>query len=165
MTRRDGLEALLTARALTAEVTPLKTDCGRACGGLCCQPDETGRGGMLLFPGEAALYLDKPGFTVTEDCALGVPAQLLVCKGVCVRAERPLSCRIFPLLPRLRNGTVRVVRDRRGFEVCPLLPSGLGAFQPAFVEAVRAAGAALYEAEEHRLFLDRLHAMIDGFTL
>ena len=67
MTRRDGLEALLTARALTAEVTPLKTDCGRACGGLCCQPDETGRGGMLLFPGEAALYLDKPGFTVTED--------------------------------------------------------------------------------------------------
>ena len=159
------METLLLARSLTASVTPLRTDCGRACGHACCLPDETGKGGMLLFPGEEALYKGKPGFTVTADHALGVPTPLLTCRGACRREERPLSCRIFPLLPKMRDGRVRVVRDHRGFEVCPLLPDGLGAFRPEFVEAVRTAGEALYRVEEHRLFLDRLHGLIAGFKL
>ena len=163
--RPEVTEALMKARALTCEVTPLRTDCGRACGHACCLPDETGRGGMLLFPGEDALYRDKPGFTVSAYDALGIPALLLTCDGHCDRAERPLSCRIFPLLPKWREGRVRVVWDRRGFEVCPLLPSGLGAFQPDFVEAVRAAGEVLYQVGEHRVFLDQLHGLIDGFSL
>ena len=159
------MEALLTARELTMAATPLKTDCGRVCGCTCCQPDETGRGGMLLFPGEEQLYQKKPGFTITPDASLGSPTLLLTCEGRCDRSDRPLSCRIFPLLPKLRDGQVRVVRDRRGFEVCPLLPSGLGAFDPGFVDAVRAAGEALYAVGAHRQFLDRLHAHIAQFTL
>lgn len=159
------MDAVLAARKLTMDVTPLRTDCGRVCGGACCQPDETGRGGMLLFPGEEQLYQGKPGFTVLPDSALGIPALLLTCEGRCDRTDRPLSCRIFPLLPRLRNGEIRVVRDRRGFEVCPLLPSGLGAFQPDFVTAVREAGEILYRVAEHRIFLERLHSLIEGFTL
>ena len=60
----EVLEAVLEARRLLECVTPLKTDCGRACGGACCQPDEDGQGGMLLFPGEEALYADLPeGFS------------------------------------------------------------------------------------------------------
>ena len=161
----DAAEALLAARKLLETVTPLRTDCGRTCGHACCQPDETGRGGMLLFPGEEKLYEEKQGFTITPDAALEIPALLLTCEGRCDRKERPLSCRIFPLLPKLRDGQVRAVRDRRGFEICPLLPGGLGAFDPEFVAAVRAAGEALYAVGIHRQFLDCLHAHIAQFTL
>ena len=38
-------ETLKKARKLLAEVTPLKTDCGRVCGARCCRPmegEETG---------------------------------------------------------------------------------------------------------------------------
>ena len=159
------MDALLEARALTAGVTPLRTDCGRGCGYACCLPDETGRGGMLLFPGEEALYQGRTGYAITQDDSLGVPALLLTCGGSCDREERPLSCRIFPLLPKLKDRRVLAVRDRRGFEVCPLLPSGLGAFDPAFTQAVRAAGEVLYRVPEHRAFLDRLHGLIGGFVL
>ena len=160
-----AMEALLTARKLTMDATPLKADCGLVCGHACCQPDETGRGGMLLFPGEEQLYEGKQGFAVVPDASLGISALLLICEGQCDRNDRPLSCRIFPLLPRLRDGRVRVVRDRRGFEVCPLLPSGLSAFDPGFIMAVRTAGEVLYAVEAHRRFLDALHGYITGFTL
>ena len=36
------LDAVIQARKLLDSVTPLKTDCGRTCGGACCQPDEDG---------------------------------------------------------------------------------------------------------------------------
>ena len=158
-------DRLEKARELLAEVTPLKTDCGKVCGARCCRPLEGEETGMLLFPGEEALYRDKAGFAVSRDGSLGIPALLLICGGTCDRMERPLSCRIFPLLPKWRDGRVRVVRDRRGFEVCPLLPSGLGAFDPAFVDAVRAAGEALYRVDAHREFLDRIHGLINAFAL
>ena len=159
------MDALLTARKLTMEATPLRSDCGLVCGCACCQPDETGQGGMLLFPGEEQLYREKLGFTIAPDASLGISALLLTCEGRCDRNDRPLSCRIFPLLPRLKEGQVRVVRDRRGFEVCPLLPSGLSAFDPGFTAAVRAAGEVLYAVGEYRRFLDALHAYISRFTL
>ena len=47
-------EAVLAARTLLGPLTPLQSDCGRLCGGACCQGDE--QTGMLLFPGEDALY-------------------------------------------------------------------------------------------------------------
>ena len=93
-------EAVAEARRILADVTPLKTDCGRACGGACCQPDEDGQGGMLLFPGEEALYADLPeGFSIREDHAVLPGAKLLICDGFCARENRPLSCRLFPMLP------------------------------------------------------------------
>ena len=52
-------ERILSALKLLEKVTPLKGDCGRVCGAACCQSDETGKGGMLLFPGEKALYYEE----------------------------------------------------------------------------------------------------------
>ena len=49
----SSLNTVLAARDLLRELTPLKTDCGRLCGGACCEGDE--ETGMLLFPGEDAL--------------------------------------------------------------------------------------------------------------
>jgi len=157
------MRALLEARALMQDVTPLKSDCGRICGAACCEPDETGRGGMLLFPMEERLYEGKKGFVITKDVPGGLPALLLTCDGHCERADRPLSCRIFPLLPKKSGGRVRAVRDRRGFIVCPLLPDGLAAFDPDFISAVVRAGECLYRAPQHERFLDALHQQIDAY--
>ncbi len=52
-------DALFAARSLLEEVTPLKSDCGRICGAACCASLEGEETGMLLFPGEEALYRGK----------------------------------------------------------------------------------------------------------
>ena len=149
------LEAVLAARDLLETVTPLKSDCGRACGGACCQPDEDGQGGMLLFPGEEALYEILPeGFSIREDDAVLPGLKLLTCDSVCERKNRPLSCRLFPMLPT-RTGAKM---DRRAWAVCPLMESGKRGLNPAFVEAVKEAGRMLYDCPEYAVFLDAIHA-------
>ena len=61
-------QALRKARALLEGETPLNRDCGGLCGAACCQPDEDGLGGMLLFPGEAAFYHPMPeGFQIERE--------------------------------------------------------------------------------------------------
>lgn len=151
----EPLDKLLAAREILENVTPLKTDCGRYCGGACCQSDEDGQGGMLLFPGEEALYEPLPeGFSLQRDNAVMSGAWLLTCEGVCERNKRPLSCRLFPLLPT-RTG---VKLDRRGWAVCPLMASGKAGLSPIFVRAVREAGRILYADETCAAFLDAIHA-------
>lgn len=151
----QALEAVKAARTILEHVTPLKRDCGRYCGGACCAPDEDGQGGMLLFPGEEALYESlQSGFTLMQDDAVWPDALLLSCEGECDRRLRPLSCMLFPLLPT-REG---VVMDRRGWAVCPLMASGTNGLQKEFVEAVRQAGEILYACPEHAAFLEAIHA-------
>ncbi len=142
-------EALAQARDLLSDLTPLHADCGLTCGGACCRslPGETT--GMLLFPGEEAYYQHKPGYTVT-DTGHGL---LLVCSGTCDREDRPLSCRLFPLLPLLREDGVKVATDLRAKAVCPLSRQGKSALDPAFVSAVREAGRILSQDERQRAFL------------
>jgi hypothetical protein len=74
-----------------------------------------------------------------------------------VREERPLSCRLFPLLPLIGDdGTIRVVTDQRARSVCPLARQGKSAMDPAFIEAVREAGEILAQSDEQAVFLDLL---------
>lgn len=155
----DELTALRQARQIMTNVTPLKDDCGLCCGHACCAPDEDGQGGMWLFPMEETLYAKMPdGFIIREIEG----RKLLTCAGHCDRAARPLSCMLFPLLPKDKDGRIVVVRDRRGFCVCPLLESGLGGFDLRFKDAVREAGKILYEVPAHRAFLNQLHDDIDA---
>ena len=95
-------EALLRARAILENVTPLKTDCGLLCQGLCCRPMEGEMTGMLLFPGEEAYYEGREGYRMTATEA----GTLLICSGRCDRADRPLSCRLMPLIPLVRLNEV-----------------------------------------------------------
>ena len=56
----SALEAVKAARDLLENVTPLPTDCGAFCSAACCKDDpDYETSGMLLFPGEEALY-DNP---------------------------------------------------------------------------------------------------------
>lgn len=156
----DALQAVQQARELLENVTPLKRDCGRLCGGACCAPDDEGNGGMWLFPHEEELYLDMPeGFSITKEGE----RHLLECEGFCDRNTRPLACRIFPLLPVLKEGKIKVTLDKRGYFVCPLLPHGLSAFDGEFKERIRAVGELLYAHEEHKALLDSIHQEIAAY--
>ena len=145
--------AVSAAREKLNQATPLKRDCGRICGARCCRPLEGEETGMLLFPGEADAYAGKTGWEVRKT-ALG---DLLICSGTCRREERPLSCRLFPLLPLIGDsGEIRVVVDLRARAVCPLAGQGKSAMDPAFIEAVREAGEILAQSDEQAMFLDML---------
>ncbi|MBE5776079.1 MAG: hypothetical protein E7326_01050 [Clostridiales bacterium] len=151
-------DAVQAARDILKDITPLKTDCGRVCGAACCAPDETGKGGMLLFPGEEKLYDVLPeGFEILPDDSVVPDGRLLVCKGRCDRDMRPLSCMFFPLRPTFR-GDVRM--DRRGLYVCPLAEYGVGGLNPEFVDAARSAAQVLAQQDETREYLRALGAHI-----
>lgn len=150
--KNDLPDILHTARGLFDELTPLSTDCGRLCAGRCCQPMEGENTGMLLFPGEAAYYEELPGYTVRATPA----GELLTCSGACSREDRPLSCRLFPLIPVLRPDGVKVATDLRARHVCPLARQGKSALLVEFVAAVRACGKLLAEDPAQRRFLQKL---------
>jgi len=139
-------EKLAKARKLLAEVTPLKRDCGRVCGQRCCRPMEGEETGMLLMSGEEICYREKPGWTVRETAQ----GPLVICPGRCDREERPLACRLFPLLPLPdAEGRIRVKVDLRARGVCPLVRQGLAAMDPDFIAAVQEAGECLMQKEAY----------------
>ena len=145
-------DALFRAREKLNSITPLKRDCGRVCGSRCCDSLEGEETGMLLFPGEDMLYRDREGWTIRQT-----PAGLMViCPGTCSREDRPLACRLFPLLPVIRDGAVRAAVDQRAYAVCPLARQGIRALDPEFTAAVRQAGEMLAADEEQRRFLEML---------
>ena len=145
--------AVSAAREKLKNVTPLKRDCGRVCGARCCRPLEGEETGMLLFPGEAEAYAGKAGFEVRKTAR----GDLLICSGTCDREDRPLSCRLFPLLPVIGDdGKVRAVTDLRAKAVCPLARQGKSAMDPAFADAVCEAGEILAAEDEQAVFLDML---------
>ena len=150
-------DALLRARAILENVTPLKTDCGLTCGHICCHPMEGEMTGMLLFPGEEKYYEGREGYRM-EQTAQGM---LLICSGQCKREDRPLSCRLMPLIPLVREDGVKVATDQRARTVCPLARQGKDALDPDFVAAVRQVGRILAEDEAQRAFLIRLTAQQD----
>ena len=153
-------ERILSALKLLEKVTPLKGDCGRFCGAACCQSDETGKGGMLLFPGEKALYEEKTDWMELQETSAGT---LLTCQGTCPRDKRPLACRIFPLAPAERNGKLEIELDVRAWPVCPLMESGIKGLFPGFVSAVRQAMEIVWEDEEGRKHIRRLTEEMDAF--
>lgn len=81
--------------------TPLSGDCGVICAKKCCMGTDSD--GMLLFPGEESLYKDSGSWYTIKDSGVTLPGnikiKLFTCIGNCQRELRPLSCRIFPLMP------------------------------------------------------------------
>ena len=136
------MDLLIRARELLENVTPLKTNCGLLCGGACCEADEDGQGGVLLFPGESDLLRNETWMRILPSPLPvdGTDYGLMVCGGFCDRTMRPLGCRIFPLTPVRNSGGLWKVRtDRRAWAMCPLMSSGLRGLSPEFVSAVREA--------------------------
>lgn len=150
-------ESLRAARALLETLTPLKTDCGMTCGGACCHTHPGEQTGMLLFPGEEEAYRGVAGFTLLPS----PQGTILVCSGQCDRRNRPLACRMFPLLMLLRQDGVKVATDAAALSVCPLARQGKNALSQEFVAAVRQAATILAQDSTQAAHLLRLTAMQD----
>ena len=162
----DALEAVKQARELLLDLTPLHKDCGIACGAACCACDEDGQGGMLLFPGEEALYDPLPqGYAIVPDDAVMPGMRLLTCDGACDRALRPLACRMFPLTPVLVESEggeqLRVRVDPRAFAVCPLSEYGVRGMDREFGRAVLECGRILCGCPEHKAYFRALAAYFE----
>ena len=156
-------ETILAARALLEQLTPLKTDCGRLCEGACCRGDDAT--GMLLFPGEDALFEGCTfGNVIDAEFSLGgQTARLFVCGGSCDRANRPLACRLFPLFLKFKeDGSTKLRMDVRAKAVCPLTDYGLSALDPEFKQAARKAYDLLLENEACAAYL---RALDEAFSL
>lgn len=152
-------------------VTPLKADCGRLCGAICCQDLEEGAG-MYLYPGEEALFSQKDAWAKISGSDFCVDykenkfAKILQCPGTCDRAMRPLACRIFPLVPYIekKTGALLVVVDPRAKAMCPLASAfALDDFDAEFVTSVQKASNALYKVRQTRAFLWAQSRLIDRY--
>lgn len=148
------------------DTTPLKVDCGQLCGGACCESDENKVTGMYLFPGEEKLFLDKSGFKIVNSLFLydGEYAKILICKGTCLRSMRPLSCRIFPVLPYIENNAVTLIFDPRAKAVCPLLSlPDISSLDSEFVKKTKNVTKLLLKFKKTRAFLEGLSDIADDF--
>ena len=157
----DELQAVLQARQLLEQLTPLRRDCGRICGAACCQADEDGQGGMLLLPLEDRLYDSLPsGMRIQRDDAILPEMKLLVCDGTCDRTERPYACRVFPLTPVLESQDgkerLRVIVDPRAYAVCPLCECGVNGMDTGFARAVLESARILCRHEKYREYFRAL---------
>lgn len=150
---------LMRARALLCSLTPLKRDCGRVCGGACCQGSQ--EEGMLLFPGEEAFYQNLARYTLRplHKELGGTPLTLFVCDGTCARDQRPLACRLFPLVARFDCQQKPIMRiDPRARGICPLCSSGVAGLSRDFVTAAQAACEVLMEDSACSAYLRALDA-------
>lgn len=108
---------------------------------------------MLLFPGEEALYRPLPqGFAISQGPKPG--QRLLTCQGSCRREDRPLACRVFPLMFVADDqGQPSIALDPRAWPVCPLMPEGLDGLSAEFVQAARQAAGVLWEDPRQQAFV------------
>ena len=144
--------------SLLRNVTPLSFDCGKICNGKCCKGDN--KTGMVLFPGEEKI-LDKNINVINDDEGF----KIAVCGGVCNRNYRPLSCRIYPLFPVIKNENgreyIQVEIDPRAD--CPLC-LGEYEFKKNFIKAVKRVGKYLLLNEETADTYRKLSAEIEDIN-
>lgn len=134
-------------------LTPLEFDCGRLCEGRCCKGGEGV--GMLLFPGEE-LLIDPNISVITNECG----DKVAVCNGICDRKKRPLSCRIYPIFPIIKDEGIETEFDVRAN--CPLV-SGEFKIDRRFDKAVRRVGKYLLLNDETAHFYKKLSAELEEY--
>ena len=148
--------------------TPLYGDCGDLCGKACCASDEEEEEtGMYLFPGEKALFQNNANFRIlSSDFSYGTEkfADLVICNGPCERDLRPLSCRIFPLIPYYKNGKLSIIQDPRAKTICPLAQKkALSYLTPTFIAKTEKTFRLLLRFAEVRAFLTDLTEILDDY--
>ena len=161
------------AYRLLDHVTPLgKVDCGVLCNKSCCADHGREDAGMYLFPGEESIYIGKPdwlridasAFTYGDDAA---HAPIAMCSGRCDRHLRPLSCRIFPLVPYLaKNARMTLIADPRAKSMCPLARAfGPDELDVRFTETVGYVMRVLCRFPAVRAFLEAQSELLDEYLL
>ncbi|MCX7714438.1 MAG: hypothetical protein N2171_01710 [Clostridia bacterium] len=151
------------------DATPINADCGRLCRKACCRGDDLG---MYLFPGEKSVYeflkpdwikIENSDFTYFYD-GQKKSAPIAFCNGVCDRYQRPLSCRIFPLVPFLTDdGKVDVIVDPRAKAVCPLASLDAEDYDRTFVKNVKKTFSLLCKNKQVYAFMKEYTMYLNGY--
>lgn len=151
-------ENLKKARDLLERSTPLgRFNCGKICDAECCRGDENT--GMWLFPHEEEFYKNHPDFKIRNtDGNGGYP--MIVCGGVCNRADRPLACRIYPFYPKIDGDKITVIKDLRGYNSCPIINENIKP-DPKFLRNLRKATRYLIRDEETKNYILRVQGEIE----
>lgn len=148
------------------KTTPLLVDCGKLCNGACCESDDNEETGMYLFPGEEKLFYSNPDFKIipSEFEYGGKYANILICKGHCNRKLRPLSCRIFPVIPYIKNNNTKLIFDPRAKSVCPLTElTDFSQLDREFIRKTENVVRLLMKFSETRIFLESLTDILDDY--
>ena len=156
--------------------TPLNYDCGFLCNNKCCKGDDNK--GMVLFPGEEIMYVNKPFnksynkpfenksfLAIEERNFCNSKVLFATCREKCDRNLRPLSCRIFPLVPYInKDGFLRIINDPRARFLCPLL-AGIEKIKisPFFKRNVRKVFQLLSQDCDIREFLIKLSGVLEEY--
>ena len=144
--------------------TPLLVDCGKLCNGACCKSDDEEETGMYLFPGEDVLFKNNPDFKIvsSEFEYNNKCADILICKGHCDRNLRPLSCRIFPLIPYIKGNNFELIFDPRANSLCPLVElKNFSQLDPLFVRKTENVVKLLMKFHETKSFLKGITDILD----
>lgn len=161
----DAVEFYRAAYKKFDTVTPIKADCGRLCENACCAvTDEIT--GMYLFPFEEKMFEPLPDWAELYETDFtyngGKTCDLITCTGSCERKLRPLSCRIFPLVPYVHRGEkLRIIMDPRGRMMCPLTAMTVSDLDKEFIDAVWHTMKMCMKIKECREFLYALADSID----
>ena len=122
MAENRYFEILEKVYRLTNDTTPRSFDCGEKCGKKCCgnlSKDEH-KSGMTLLPYEKEFLLCKGA---SFEFQTGNDGDVLICDGSCDRNIRPFACRIFPYYIDIKADGIKIKKDLRAGNVCPLLTS------------------------------------------
>jgi len=139
-------------------VTPIKADCGKLCGAACCKGDSDT--GMYLFPNEAVM-LGSTDHKIKDVSG----RKLFVCDGTCDRNFRPLSCRIFPLIPYVDSeGRLSVIFDQRAKGICPIAHANdFSNLDPEFIKNVTHISKLLIRFRDIKKFIYELSKECDEY--
>lgn len=158
----DIAEIYRAAYGKFSKVTPIAADCGQLCRSRCCRGDS--KAGMILFPGEEEISSAQRFLRVETAEMRGIETGFAVCRGRCMRALRPLSCRIFPYAPKLEDGKISVRKDPRAKRICPLLTDDAEEYiQQEFLDTIVEVFEFLREIPEMDDFLVEYNAMLDEY--
>lgn len=153
-------EVILKCYKILENETPLESDCGKICENKCCKGDENI--GMLLFPGEEKLIDENMKIRVTEN-----GDKIAICNGRCDRSKRPLSCRIYPFFPLIKEfhgkTRIKIIFDLRAD--CPL-SGGDYEFNKEFLRRLKRVGKYLLLNEKtKKMYIDLCDDMSEQIEL
>mgnify|MGYP003290760471 CR=1 FL=1 len=128
------------AYSLLEDLTPIPADCGKLCESACCKSPDEEEAGMYLYYKEEVMLKNYPDIKIEETDFTydGMSAKIAICDGTCDRHFRPLSCRIFPLVPyKKENSPLTIIIDPRAKAMCPLAKTfKMSDFDEDFIETV-----------------------------
>lgn len=157
------------AYKMLEDLTPIPVDCGELCNAACCSDnfEDGSEAGMYLYYGEEVMLESYKGIKIeNSDFKYGnETAKIAICNGVCNRSFRPLSCRIFPLIPyKKENSPLTVIIDPRAKSMCPLAKTfTMDDFDERFVETVLYIFKVLIKEKHVREFVIEQSYLLDEY--